>query len=207
MKKILSVTTCAAIIGVAGTASAYMFDLGAASTVTGDAFSEPGLVMEYSLNTNLDNLSFDLDVGQTSSEFLFAKFFTNESWINKDDKDAQSLTANVDFDIPDSIFGIDGTSNGTKAGYRGRTQGWEISWDSPQTFSYGNGGSFLLSLSDASFEKGFWLGPDGYDCGSRVFATITNLANPVPEPGTMLLMGFGLAGLIGYNRKRSTQKA
>jgi hypothetical protein len=30
---------------------------------------------------------------------------------------------------------------------------------------------------------------------------------PVPEPGTILLVGLGLAGLVGYSRKRSSKKA
>ncbi|MEA3241376.1 MAG: PEP-CTERM sorting domain-containing protein, partial [Pseudomonadota bacterium] len=28
-------------------------------------------------------------------------------------------------------------------------------------------------------------------------------AAPVPEPSTILLMGIGLLGLVGYSRKRS----
>ena len=31
--------------------------------------------------------------------------------------------------------------------------------------------------------------------------------NPVPEPSTILLMGVGLLGLVGYNRKRLTKKS
>lgn len=34
-----------------------------------------------------------------------------------------------------------------------------------------------------------------------------NQTAPVPEPSTMLLFGAGLAGLVGYSRKRSSKKA
>lgn len=38
-------------------------------------------------------------------------------------------------------------------------------------------------------------------------ANLDGTMAPVPEPSTMLLFGAGLAGLVGYSRKRSNKKA
>ena len=44
-------------------------------------------------------------------------------------------------------------------------------------------------------------GGDFYFGSSKL--TVTGDSAPVPEPSTLLLMGIGLLGLVGYSRKRS----
>ncbi len=59
------------------------------------------------------------------------------------------------------------------------------------------------------------FGSNGLNSGFTFYADTDNLfisgdidpADPVPEPSTILLMGAGLLGLVGYNRKRFSQKS
>lgn len=51
------------------------------------------------------------------------------------------------------------------------------------------------------FDGGLYLSSSTFDLN------YDNESAPVPEPSTILLMGAGLFGLVGYNRKRSNKKS
>jgi hypothetical protein len=65
--------------------------------------------------------------------------------------------------------------------------------------------SFTVSLNYNEFSC--WCPGILYLGGSKFTLDYENGTAPVPEPSTMLLLGAGLLGLVGYNRRRASKKA
>lgn len=68
--------------------------------------------------------------------------------------------------------------------------------------------SEVLSLASLYFDKGFETPVNSatYFGSTEVGAQSQIMANPVPEPGTMLALGAGVAALIASRRKKKSEK-
>ncbi|RJQ80847.1 MAG: hypothetical protein C4519_09445 [Desulfobacteraceae bacterium] len=185
------------VIGVAvnGKALAFVFDMGAGSSIDTSATNAALRLDVVQMNPDLDDIFFDLDVGQTSGSFYFATIGTTESWINRDDLQPAGVTAFVDFDSPDLVQSIGGSSVGFSALWN-FFQGWNLEWMDPVRIVTSSGIDFSVDLSDVNHFNWLWQGPDGT---ADIYATVT--LNAVPVPPALLLLGSGLLGLLGLRRR------
>jgi len=209
-RKYLMVALLAGVLTLGGftasmASSAVNFDLGPGSSIDTSATAS-GLLMWANVYNQVQNQAFTLSEGE-SNTFLFAKMGTNESSINRDDLVPQDVTAYVNFYLPNSDVSVSGVTVGTTASWN-FYQGWQATW-TPTTILMLDGTEFTVTLSDASFQSGLWLGPDGAcgDAYANIYATVTLDKSPVPEPATMLLFGTGLIGLAGFRKKRKNTQA
>lgn len=147
--------------------------------------------------------SFDLDVGNSITFDLF-DIWTTEGSVNPDDTVPQSIF--VDFDLTNPV--ASGTAGGSSVGEKklwGAFQGGSVSWGSPVSLMFGNGGQIDFALSDETFNWGLFGTHPGQRHGATVQLTATYVSESVaavPLPASGLLLIAGLGGLAAVRRRK-----
>ncbi len=194
----LLVAGCLALVAAPAQAALTTYDVG--SGTVSALGTDPGLVIQTSVNPNLDSIIFGLDDGD-SYTFDFFDIWTNETAVNPDDTLSSPITADLSFDLPGGTASVEGDTVGFYALYVLQAGG--LAWDGPETVTVGST-LYEVELSDETFNWGFLSLTPGYKYGATVEATVTQLSSPspgpaVPAPGSVLLGVFGL-GLVGWRR-------
>ncbi|MEO0718419.1 MAG: VPLPA-CTERM sorting domain-containing protein [Pseudomonadota bacterium] len=198
-------------------AFALAFALGIVSTaanassirVDGDyAVSGPAL---YGWGLNVEawdrtpHFDFHLDTHEHKTVKLF-KIWTNEWYVNYDDKHWESLNVHFSFDSLDTSGTVEGYSRGFKNHYG---QYGYVGWDNPLEIALEHGGMLLVSLTHEVFNWGKHHLNAGYHYGSYVYANFKykpgDKVEPIPLPGALPLMAtaLGLFGVAAWRRRKT----
>jgi len=210
-EKSVSVFGATAMLAFSSAASAVPFTITTAQFSPGAGYGiDPdegtGTLLDLRFSTSAFSAqNFILSAAYQSFTFNFGTIDLEEpnahSGIRADEMDGLGIAATVTFTAPTGLAQTI-TANGTATpGSVSDSQvDYIVDW-SPVTVPFGNGGSFLISLTDMSFSgRGGLLQTATVtllDAGDEVERT------SVPEPGTLALLGVGLAAL-GLSRRRKT---
>lgn len=98
------------------------------------------------------------------------------------------------FDTSDSwLVSLDGSNWFAASEYGANSDG--------STIWHGNNGGPVAGITDTA--QWIWADTNFSDSPDHVYVRVDIGQQPVPEPGTMVLLGLGLLGMLGWKKRRS----
>lgn len=212
-KRILGLLTVLLVLGLFGqvrTAGALLYDLGPGSYLDLSG-TGPNLQVQGYVNPNLDSLSFNLEVGQSTS-FWLGNFYTRESRIDPHDTRVSSFNAFLDFGT--FTAKVPGQSFGFTTAYQGDVNQIKPLFQSVYSLlsNYPHGGltpqqiiqsmdwSIVPADLRGQYEAGLSLILERYAVGGVIpRSSADRLLASLPDPSTIEPEGFSQGYFVTFN--------
>lgn len=209
MKAMSKVVLSAALFAAAQFASATPFTITKATFTPGSGYGTEGYLNEIGGGSELDVIfstagfttqNFNLSTVGSTANFKVGtvNFREDDAWflfwasgIDSGETDNLGVSLALNFTNPSSVVNtVLATGTATLGLVGDNAVDYRLNW-SPMTVNFGNGGQYSISLNTLNFR----------DVGSQDLRATVTLTHAVPEPGSLALIGLGLAG-AGFLRRR-----